>query len=96
MRDVLKGLIKYSEMPHQRVIAIEIERRSHSLSNYFNRNSLTVKLAILIFKKMHPALPLHHVGCRAALNLTWFRAPPISVKVLHPHFFRQRAFVLMR
>ena len=56
MRDSFEGIIENSEMPDQGMIAVKIERSPHFLSNFLNRNSLALKLMILILKKMHPFL----------------------------------------
>jgi hypothetical protein len=54
MRNPFEGIIKDGEMPHQSMIAVKIEWGSHFFSNLLNGNPLTLKLMILILKKMHP------------------------------------------
>jgi hypothetical protein len=53
MGNPFEGVVENSEMPYQSVIAIKIERGSHFFSDLFYGNPLTLKLMILIFKKVH-------------------------------------------
>jgi hypothetical protein len=53
MWDSLEGIIENSEMPDQGMIAVKIERSPYFLSDFLDRNSLALKLMLLILKKMH-------------------------------------------
>jgi hypothetical protein len=56
MRNSLKGIIENSEMPDQSVITVKIEGGPHFFSDLLYGNILTMKLMVLILKKMHPIL----------------------------------------
>jgi hypothetical protein len=58
MRDAFEGFIKNGEMPNQGIVAVKVERRSNLFGDLGDRNLLTVKLPVLIFKEMHLALSL--------------------------------------
>ena len=42
-------------MPHQRAVAIKIERRPNFFFNLMDGNPFTIKLTVLVFEEMHPA-----------------------------------------
>jgi hypothetical protein len=50
------------------MIAVKIERSSYFFSDLLNGNSLTLKLMILIFEKMHPILQFRNAECRMPLT----------------------------
>jgi hypothetical protein len=53
VRNLVEGLIKGLKVICQRIVAVQVERRSHPLGNGFYRHAFAVKLAILVLKVMH-------------------------------------------
>jgi hypothetical protein len=53
MRNASKGAVEGLVMIHQRIAAVEVERRTNPLGHAFDRNPFAVQFSIFIDKVMH-------------------------------------------